>query len=75
LYYLHFVGHGLAGEWTVVAGGDGSPAPAIDCFRTHSSAEHAAALLNSGRARIEPHRLLGCRVQPVYADRPQQASV
>jgi hypothetical protein len=34
----------------------------VDMYRTRSGAHHAARLLNSGAARIEPHALIGCRV-------------
>jgi hypothetical protein len=34
----------------------------VDIYRTRSSAENAARMLNSGTAHVEPHALVGCRV-------------
>ena len=35
----------------------------VDSFRTRSAAEYAARLLNSGCAVVNPHAILGCRVE------------
>lgn len=38
---------------------------AADLFRTQASAEHAARMLNANQATINPHGLIGCRVEPL----------
>jgi hypothetical protein len=40
---------------------------AIDHLRTRTAAEYAVRELTAGRAHIEPHRPVGCRVQPIPA--------
>jgi hypothetical protein len=42
----------------------GGPVKTVDYLRTQSAAEYAARELAAGRAHIEPHRPVGCRVQP-----------
>jgi hypothetical protein len=37
----------------------------IDTYRTRSAIDHAVRELNAGRALVNPHRPLGCRVQPI----------
>ena len=34
----------------------------VDYFRTRAAAEHAARELNAGRARVDAHAVIGCRV-------------
>ena len=35
----------------------------VDVYRTRSGAEYARRLLNTGLARVQPHALVGCRVE------------
>lgn len=42
-------------------GEDGAP-ELVDMYRTRSGAHHAARLLNSGLATVEPRALFSCRV-------------
>lgn len=37
----------------------------LDSYRSRLGAEHARNLLMDGRARYEPHAMLGCKVVPV----------
>jgi hypothetical protein len=48
------------GGWLVMATGGRE----VDQHRTRSGAEHAARLLNTGNAHVEPHRPVGTRVMP-----------
>jgi hypothetical protein len=56
-----------AGSWALRERDAGDSSPAVDLFRSEAGARHAAQMLNGGLARIERHRPLGCRIQPVYA--------
>lgn len=40
----------------------GAPYKLADAFKTESAARYAIRLLNSGLARIEEHRTIGCRI-------------
>jgi hypothetical protein len=42
---------------------DANGASLVDMFRTRSGAFHAARMLNSGVAVVDPHGLIGCRVR------------
>lgn len=42
---------------------DESTSARIDLFRSLAPAESACAALNIGAARINPHALIGCRVE------------
>ena len=37
----------------------------IDMYRTHSAVDYTVRELNAGRALVDPHLPLGCRVQPI----------
>jgi hypothetical protein len=66
MYYVQPVGS-TAAPWAVREHGSGVSSGAIDLFRSEAGARHAAELLNGGLARIERHRPIGCRIQPIYA--------
>lgn len=51
------------GGWIVVD----ADASIIDRFRTHPAADHYAHLLNIGAAHVNPHGLIGCRVEVNHA--------
>lgn len=66
-YYCEFVGGRGAHAWVIRQ--ESAAHRVVDYFSSGLSAEHAVALLNGGLAQVEPHRPLGCRVQPVRATR------
>lgn len=66
MYKVHLLGSPPA-AWAVRKDGAEETAGPVDYFRTRSAALHAAELLNRGLARVEHHRSLGCRVQPLCA--------
>lgn len=41
------------------------PPVAVDYFRTEDAARHAMELLDRGLGVVDPHRPLGCRIQPI----------
>ena len=47
-------------RWVVCEAGK---APAVDYYRSSSAAHYAASLLNRGVARVNPHAVIGCRVE------------
>ena len=38
-------------------------ARAVDHYRSRASAEHHARMLNAGRASVNPHAVVGCKVE------------
>lgn len=37
----------------------------VDSYRTRAAAESYARALNAGTAKIAPHAIIGCRIQPL----------